>query len=114
MMALELHIPPCRCQPPNAVHPPSIDKPVRIQIEGPLESIEKLIPGISWPVESFNPFFPLPAGPELAKAAFRAIYGVQPRQDVDRDLIVRDEYLGWVMLGRGQPIKYFIQFFFSS
>lgn len=37
-----------------------------------------------------------PAGEKLAEVTFRAMYGVDVRPHVDNDLIVRDEYLGWV------------------
>lgn len=75
---------------------PPRGKPVRIQIEGPLVSIQKLLPGVPWCVDIGNPVFPQPAGPELAKLAYRAIYGQHGRTDVATDLVVRDEYLGWV------------------
>ncbi|KFH42619.1 hypothetical protein ACRE_066320 [Hapsidospora chrysogenum ATCC 11550] len=44
----------------------------------------------------WNPMFPQPAGPELAKLAYKAIYGQDVRPSVENDLVVRDEYLGWV------------------
>lgn len=41
--------------------------------------------------------FPQPAGPELARLAYREIYGQDVRPEVAGDVVVRDEYLGWVI-----------------
>lgn len=90
-MSLELHIPPCVCDPVHPLHPPPLEKPLRIQIEGPLVAIERLLPSISWYTDPFNLVFPQQAGPKLAKLAYQALFG----RDV-RDVVVRDEYLGWV------------------
>lgn len=68
---------------------------MRIQIEGPLVSIQKLLPEVPWHIDVSDPIFPQPAGPGLAKLAYRAIYG-QDARPIEDDLIVRDEYLGWV------------------
>ncbi|RMJ06855.1 hypothetical protein CDV36_013534 [Fusarium kuroshium] len=96
-MALDLHIPPCIHSPAQPRYPPPLEQPLRIQIEGPLVSIEKLLPGVEWQLE--GPCRPSlqPTGPELARVAFRTIYGQDVRPDVDGDIVVRDEYLGWVM-----------------
>ncbi|KAG8670690.1 hypothetical protein FPOAC1_010123 [Fusarium poae] len=83
--------------PAHPRHPPPIDQPLRIQIEGPLNSINKLLPGVDWQLEGgvFRP--PLQAaGPELARVTFRTIYRHDVRPEVDGDMVVRDEYLGWV------------------
>ncbi|KID97583.1 hypothetical protein MAJ_06455, partial [Metarhizium majus ARSEF 297] len=93
-MALELHIPPCIRTPSHPRHPPQFAIPLRIQIEGPLTSIQKLFPEVHWNLE--DPDFPQPVGPMLARLAYQVIYGGQDRADVANDLIVRDEYLGWV------------------
>ncbi|EFY94529.1 hypothetical protein X797_011835 [Metarhizium robertsii] len=93
-MGLELHIPPCIRTPTHPRHPPQFASPLRIQIEGPLTSIQKLFPEVPWNLE--DPDFPQPAGPMLARLAYQVIYGRQDRADVTNDLIVRDEYLGWV------------------
>ncbi|KAI0829172.1 hypothetical protein F5Y06DRAFT_220966 [Hypoxylon sp. FL0890] len=95
-MALELHIPPCISTPTHRFHPPPLDQPLRIQIEGPLVSIQKLLPGITWHTDIMAPIFPQPAGPELARLAYQKIYGHDVRPDVPGDMVVRDEYLGWV------------------
>lgn len=95
-MAFTLHIPHCTHTPAHQFHPPPLDKPLRIQIEGPLISVQKLVPEAPWHVDAFKPIFPQPAGPELAKLAYRIIYGQDIRPDVQDDLIVRDEYLGWI------------------
>ena len=104
-MALGLHIPPCIEKPPHPLHFPPLEKPLRIQVEGPLTSIQKLLPNVSWPVETNSPPFPLPAGPLLAKLTYQTIYGRDARPEVDGggdndDLVVRDEYLGWVIEAR--------------
>jgi hypothetical protein len=94
-MAFELHIPPCIATPAHPLHSPPPEQPLRIQIEGPLVSIQKLLPDIPWRTE-VAPVFPQPAGPELAKLAYRKIYGREIRPEVVGDMVVRDEYLGWV------------------
>lgn len=94
-MALNLHIPPCIQNPPHPHHPPSVEKPLRISIEGPLSSVKKLLPGIEWQLKRFGPPRQ-PAASELAKVAFRTIYGQEIPANVVDDLVVRDEYLGWV------------------
>ncbi|OTA91911.1 hypothetical protein M434DRAFT_75445 [Hypoxylon sp. CO27-5] len=96
-MALELHIPPCISSPAHPFHPPPLDQPLRIQIEGPLASIQKLFPGISWHANIMPSAFPHPAGPELAKLTYQKIYGREVRSEIAGDMVVRDEYLGWVM-----------------
>ncbi|KID81773.1 hypothetical protein MGU_10908 [Metarhizium guizhouense ARSEF 977] len=93
-MALELHIPTCIRTPTHRFHPPQFASPLRIQIEGPLTSVQKLFPGVPWNLE--DPDFPQSVGPMLARLAYQVIYGRQDRADVANDLIVRDEYLGWV------------------
>ncbi|KAJ3547858.1 hypothetical protein NM208_g1288 [Fusarium decemcellulare] len=37
-----------------------------------------------------------PAATGLARVAFRMIYGRDIRTEIDGDMVVRDEYLGWV------------------
>lgn len=95
-MALPLHIPRCIRTPAHPLHPPPLDKPVGIQIEGPLVSIRKMLPEAPWRVNDGDPVFPQPAGPDLARLAYQTIYGQDVRPDVAGDLVVRDEYLGWV------------------
>ncbi|KAG8169257.1 hypothetical protein KVR01_000002 [Diaporthe batatas] len=95
-MGYELCIPACVCDPAHPYHPPPLDKPLRIQIDGPLVAIEKLLPSASWHTNPLALVFPQPAAPDLAKLAYRAIYGHDVRPDVIGDAIVRDEYLGWV------------------
>lgn len=99
-MALELYIPPCIHNPAHALHPPPLDRPVRVQIEGPLISIQKLVPKYSWHLTAGSQHFPQPGGEALAKLTYQALYGTDTRQEVFGDMIVRDEYLGWVMEGK--------------
>jgi len=94
-MALELYIPRCVNRPRHRLHPPPPDKPLRIRIQGPLETIQKLLPDISWhPIGDY----PQPGGLELARLTHRNLYGGK----VDNAaLTVRDEYLAWVIDDEG-------------
>lgn len=96
-MALELYIPPCIRNPAHDFHRPPLDRPLRVQIEGPLVSIQKLVPECSWHFTKRSQDFPQPGGEALAKLTYRALYGTGIRQEVSGDMNVRDEYLGWVM-----------------
>ncbi|OBT68141.1 hypothetical protein VE03_01613 [Pseudogymnoascus sp. 23342-1-I1] len=98
--ALPLYIPPCLTETPHSFHPPSPETPLRIQIEGPLLALQKLLPGVSWHTPNHEPDFPLPGGPELAKLAFRMIYQRDIRSDIAGDMVVRDEYKGWLIEAR--------------
>lgn len=104
-MVLKLHIPPCIRNPAHTFHPPLLDRPLRVQIEGPLVSIQKLAPEYSWRLETGSQNFPQPGGEALAKLTYQALYGTEIRQEVPGDMIIRDEYLGWVMEGK-IPKKY--------
>lgn len=95
-MAFELHIPPCTSTPAHHLHPPLLEKPLRIQIEGPVVAIQKLLPEILWYTDPLSLVFPQPAGPEIAKLAYQKVYGRDIRPELANDIIVRDEYLGWV------------------
>lgn len=100
-MALELFIPPCIHHPRHCLHPPPPTRPLRIQIQGPLESIQKLLPKTSWH-EIVR--FPQPGGLELATLTHRALYGEEGLQEADGVPAVRDEYLAWAMEGR-RPLE---------
>lgn len=93
-MALPLYIPPCFRTPTGPYHLPSFEKPLRIQIEGPLVAIQRLILPASWHLDVVTLKFPQMAGPELARLTYRTIYGRDVRPEVLGDLVVRDEYLG--------------------
>ena len=95
-MALELYIPPCINSPAHPHHPPPLEKPLRIQIDGPLVAIQRLLPDMTWPVDALDRVFPLPGGPGLARLAYRTVYGREVRPEHPGDMVVRDEYLGWV------------------
>ncbi|KAL5344203.1 hypothetical protein ACLOAV_010821 [Pseudogymnoascus australis] len=101
-MAFELFIPPCIHHPPHRLHPPPPTRPLRIQIQGPLESIQKLLPKTSWH-EIVR--FPQPGGLELATLTHRAVYGEEGPKEGDGVPAVRDEYLAWAMEGR-TPLDY--------
>lgn len=96
-MAFELYVKPCVNSPASPLHPPPLERPLRIQIEGPSVSIEKLLPGTSWHIKPESLKFPQPAGTALASLAYQKIYGRKVRQEVAGDMVVRDEYLGWVV-----------------
>ncbi|KAI3328053.1 hypothetical protein HD806DRAFT_484866 [Xylariaceae sp. AK1471] len=97
-MAYKLFIPPCICNPPHPNHPPPPEKPLRIQIDGPTVAIERLFSENLWNMGEFSPKFPQPAAAHLAKLTHQAIY---PEQHVSADdMIVRDEYLGGVSIGK--------------
>ncbi len=96
-MALQLCIPPCIHEPAHPLHPPPLDKPLRIQIEGPLVSIQKLLPATSGFIDVMSVKFPQPVGPELARLAFQKIYERDYCLEVLGDMVVQDEYLGWVV-----------------
>ncbi|WDK09221.1 arginine deiminase type-3, partial [Colletotrichum graminicola] len=87
---------PASKSPAGHLHPPRIEQPLRIQIEGPLKSIQKLLPSMVWETSYQAPKFPQAAGLALAELAFWQIYGVDVRPDVRGDMVVRDEYMGWV------------------
>ncbi|KAL2754790.1 hypothetical protein ACRALDRAFT_2042660 [Sodiomyces alcalophilus JCM 7366] len=92
------YFPPCIHSHAHPFHSPPVDKPLRIQIDGPLVSAEKLLPGISWHLDKVPTDYPQPAGPELDKLTYRVIYGRDA--ETAEDLVVRDEYLGWVREAR--------------
>jgi hypothetical protein len=103
-MALELYIPPCISSSAHPLHSPPPEQPLRIQIEGPLASIQKLLPEVSWHTDAASLVFPQPAGPGLARLAYQKIYGREVRPEVAGDMVVRDEYLGWVT-GETPPLR---------
>jgi hypothetical protein len=73
-MALEFYIPPCISTSAHPLHPPAPEQPLRIQIEGLLVSIKKLLPEVLWHTGVASLVFPQPAGPELARLAYQKIY----------------------------------------
>ncbi|GMG36798.1 unnamed protein product [Aspergillus oryzae] len=95
-MALPLHIPPFIHNPSHKHHLPPQDHPLRIQIEGPLIAIQRLLPHTPWHLNLQSQTFPQPAGPKLVRLTYQQLYGRDPRQKVPGDLEVRDEYLGWM------------------
>lgn len=100
-MALELFIPPCIHNPHHFLRPPPPTKSLRIQIQGPLESIQKLLPKTPWH-EIVR--FPQPGGLELASLTHRALYGEEGLEKAHSIPVVRDEYLAWAMEGR-KPLE---------
>ncbi|TGO43919.1 hypothetical protein BCON_0726g00010 [Botryotinia convoluta] len=59
-------------------------------------TLQKLLPGVSWHLTNYSPEFPMSGGPKLAELAFQKIYHREVRHDVAGDMVVRDEYKGWV------------------
>ena len=99
--ALELFIPPCIHNPRHYFYPPPPTKPLRIQIQGPLESIQKLLPKTSW---HKIVRFPQLGGLELASLTHRALHSKEGLEKADGISAVRDEYLAWAMEGR-KPLE---------
>ncbi|KZF20749.1 hypothetical protein L228DRAFT_249560 [Xylona heveae TC161] len=103
-MAHKLYIPPCIDTPAHSLHLPPLGRPLRIQIEGPLTCIEKLFPDVSWQLEHIPPRpFPQPAGLRLARLTCRELYGREAHPEdpeVVGNIVLRDEYLGWL-----QPVS---------
>lgn len=127
-MALPLYLPACILNPPHPSHHPPPDKPLRINIEGPIVAIQRLIPGTSAQVlrqgeyDYDEPVFPQPAGPTLAKLAYHILYGQRGEpaaappgsssssfsSSPADQLVIRDEYLGWLLHERPyQNIDYY-------
>ncbi|KAF2963418.1 hypothetical protein GQX73_g10145 [Xylaria multiplex] len=99
-MALELHIPACIFSPAHPFHLPPLERPLRIQIEGPLTAIQRLVPGVSWHANVMNEVFPMPGGNRLAELTYRALYGADVRSGVPRDMVIRDQYLRHIAEGK--------------
>lgn len=95
-MALPLYIPLCIHTPADRHHLPPSDQPLRIQIEGPLIAIQRLLPDIPWRLGFPDRTFPQLAGPELARLTYQTIYGRDICPEVLDDLVVQDGYLGWM------------------
>lgn len=96
IMAYQLYIPSECFDPARTKHLPTPGKPLRIQIEGPKVTIDKLLPGVKWDVITVVPDFPQAAGPRLAALTYHALYRQYPRSG-STDLVVRDESLGWIV-----------------
>ncbi|KZM27858.1 hypothetical protein ST47_g996 [Ascochyta rabiei] len=94
--ALPLHIPPCVTTPPHRFHLPLREQPLRIHAEGPLLALQKLLPEVSWHLTTHSPEFLMCGGPKLAELVYQKIYGRKARPDVAGDMVVRDEYMGWI------------------
>ncbi len=86
-MAFKLHIPRCISTPAHPLHPPPLEKPLRIQIEGPVVAIDKLLPKLSWHMDPLSLVFPQPAGLEIAKLAYQMVYGRPVRPELANDLV---------------------------
>ena len=59
-------------------------------------AIERLLPDIPWRLDSRDRVFPQSAGPEPARLTYQTIYGRDIHPEVPGDLVVQDEYLGWM------------------
>lgn len=90
---LPLRIPPCIHQPAHPHHPPPLDKPLRVHIEGPVSAVARLAPGARWDLRIPTKIFPQETGLALARITYRAVYGQDP--ETDQDLVIVDELLGW-------------------
>jgi hypothetical protein len=83
---------------------------LRISIDGPLSSVEKLLPDVPWKVDVLCQQEFQPAALELARVAYRTLYGREPQLDVDGVLVVREESLGWVNPQRPKSDFQYIKF----
>ncbi len=79
-MPLKLYIHPCIHRPHHHLHPPPFNCALRIRIQGPLESIEKLLPTAPW--RKIGPF-PQQGGLELARLTQEALYGKMALEGAD-------------------------------
>ena len=91
--ALPLYIPPCIHNPPHRHHPPKINSPLRVHIQGPLQTIQKLLPHTSWEAPTD---FPQPGALPLAEIASKALFKNDAASSDNNMITVRDEYLGWL------------------
>jgi hypothetical protein len=100
-MVYVLFILPCICNPVHLNHPPLLDKPLRIKIEGPIVAIDRLFldnerqgPKL-WNMKTLFPEFPQPAAKRFAKITHDLLYGYGAEQTQrGEDMIVRNEYRG--------------------
>jgi hypothetical protein len=90
-MEHDLHIPACLHTPPHPLHPPSYEKPLRIDVAGPLSAIEKLLPNVSWNINLRDLRELQPAAIELARKVYQILYAQVPQSE--DDLVVRHEDL---------------------
>ncbi|TLS25375.1 hypothetical protein PpBr36_06811 [Pyricularia pennisetigena] len=95
-MAYKLHIPDCILEPNHPFHFPSHNKPLRIRIQGPLISIQRLIPKAQWHQDFLTRPTPQVPAPDFARLTYRTIYGCDPQPEVPDDLVIRHEYCGWI------------------
>lgn len=89
-----LYIPLCIRTPPGHLHLPPPEQPLKIEIEGPLVAIQRLLPHMPWRLDKPVLTFTGLAGSELLKLAYQKIYGPDICPDIPADLLAWDEYLG--------------------
>jgi hypothetical protein len=53
---------------------PTLGRPLRICIEGPLPSIQMLLPELQWILDISKRLYPQQAGPELVRSTYEKIY----------------------------------------
>lgn len=104
-MALKLTIPPCIHDPAHAFHPPPVDRPLRVQIEGDLKCFQKLVPDCPWRLDINYRVLPRrqPAAEALARLTYQALYNTDPREPGQGaaggggggDMVVRHDFLSW-------------------
>jgi hypothetical protein len=100
-MALKLFIPPCIHNLRHKNHPPPPRQPLRVEVQGSLETIQKLLPDVAWhPLKSF----PQPGGRALASLIHQSLHGGDGLCSSKSELSVRHEYLAWAMEGR-RPLE---------
>lgn len=98
-MSSKLVLPQCQENPTHLNHPPPPEKPLRIQICGDLEYLDKLFQNgnkIARPETSaaLPAHFDEPCL-ELVQMAFKLLYGREPDTEVPRDIVPRHQYHLW-------------------
>lgn len=98
-MSAKLVLPQCQETPAHLGHPPPFDKPLRIQISGDLEHLDKMFHGGAEiarpkindapPVDFAEPCL------QLVQTAFKLLYGRDPDLENPLDMIPRHQYYLW-------------------
>ena len=57
-----------------------------------------------WHIETEAPDFPQKGGPALAKLTYETLYERSLDNEMEDEVVIRDEYLGWVTESR--PLAY--------
>jgi hypothetical protein len=93
-MELELAIPPCISIPAHPLHFPSLDRPLRVQIAGPLASLMALLPDLKTTVDKGinSSFLPKALGLQFARMVYRKLYQREVQPEIVGDLELRNQF----------------------